>query len=193
MRPKAKFWPKAEIRPNAKSRPKRPFGIAVAPFTPSRNILQSSQKWKDISELMDATINWLERFGAARAPSDFDLTINWDLELSSTICVRDLFAVCASLNVGFHVGPTISSCRRPPLKWDGDPTWKSFVVCRFAFALIRCGFFWCTCLDPTINWKVNGILLLILSRRKVLNGLFETAFDFQSTDATTNWNMVVEE
>ena len=54
-----------------------------------------------------------------------------------------------------------------------------------------CGFLWCTCLDPTINWKVNGILLLILSRLKVLNGLFEMAFDFQSTDATTNW--IVEE
>ena len=26
---------------------------------------------------MDATLNWLEWFGAARAPSDFDLTINW--------------------------------------------------------------------------------------------------------------------
>jgi hypothetical protein len=25
---------------------------------------------------MDATINWLEWFGAARAPSDFDLTVN---------------------------------------------------------------------------------------------------------------------
>ena len=33
---------------------------------------------------------------------------------------------------------------------------------------------------------MNGILLLILSRRNVLNGLFETAVDFQSTDATTN-------
>jgi hypothetical protein len=33
---------------------------------------------------------------------------------------------------------------------------------------------------------MDGILLLILSRRKVLNGLFEMAFDFQSTDATTN-------
>ena len=66
---------------------------------------------------MDATINWLERFGAARAPSDFDLTINWDLELLSKICVRDLFAVCASLNVGFHAGPTISSCRRH--RWNG--------------------------------------------------------------------------
>ena len=53
----------------------------------------------------------------------------------------------------------------------------------------RCGFLWCTCLDPTINWKVNGILLLILLRRKVLNGLFETAFDFQLTDATTDWNV----
>jgi len=30
---------------------------------------------------------------------------------------------------------------------------------------------------------------LILSRRKVPNGLFETAFDIQSTDATTNWNV----
>jgi hypothetical protein len=33
---------------------------------------------------MDATLNWLEWFGASRAPSDFDLTINWDLELSVT-------------------------------------------------------------------------------------------------------------
>jgi hypothetical protein len=32
---------------------------------------------------MDATITGLEWFGAARAPSDFDLTINWDVELSS--------------------------------------------------------------------------------------------------------------
>jgi hypothetical protein len=44
VRLKAKFWPKAEIRPKAKLQPKRPFGIAVAPFTPSRNILQLSQK-----------------------------------------------------------------------------------------------------------------------------------------------------
>jgi hypothetical protein len=36
---------------------------------------------------------------------------------------------------------------------------------------------------------MDGILLLILSRLKVLNGLFDTAFDFQSTDATTNWNV----
>jgi hypothetical protein len=34
---------------------------------------------------------------------------------------------------------------------------------------------------------MNGILLLILPRHKVLNSLFETAFDFQLTDATTNW------
>ena len=38
-------------------------------------------------------------------------------------------------------------------------------------------------------WKVKGILLLILSRRKVLNGLFELPFDIQSTDTTTNWNV----
>jgi hypothetical protein len=31
---------------------------------------------KGYFELMDETINWLEWFGAARAPSDFDLTIN---------------------------------------------------------------------------------------------------------------------
>jgi hypothetical protein len=36
---------------------------------------------------------------------------------------------------------------------------------------------------------VNGILLLILLRRKVLNDLFEMAFDFQSTDSTTNSNV----
>ena len=35
------------------------------------------------------------------------------------------------------MGPTISSCRQPTLKWDGGPHQKSFVVCRFAFALIR--------------------------------------------------------
>ncbi len=35
---------------------------------------------------------------------------------------------------------------------------------------------------------MNGILLLILSRHKDLNGLFKTTFDFQSTDTTTNWN-----
>ncbi len=52
-----------------------------------------------------------------------------------------------------------------------------------------CSFVWCICLDPKINWKVNGILLLIPSRRKVLNSLFEKAFDNQSTDTTTNWNV----
>jgi hypothetical protein len=31
VRPKAKFWPKAEIRHKAKLQPKRPLGIAVAP------------------------------------------------------------------------------------------------------------------------------------------------------------------
>ena len=36
---------------------------------------------------------------------------------------------------------------------------------------------------------MDGILLLILSRRKVLNGLFEMPFDIQSTDTTTNWNV----
>jgi len=56
--------------------PKRPFVFAVATFTPSRNILELLQKWKDISELMDATISWLEWFGAARTPSDFDIDIN---------------------------------------------------------------------------------------------------------------------
>jgi hypothetical protein len=40
---------------------------------------------------MDATLNWLEWFGAAHAPSDFDLTINWDLELSSIIKGKFVF------------------------------------------------------------------------------------------------------
>ncbi len=34
-----------------------------------------------------------------------------------------------------------------------------------------------------------GILLLIPPRHKILNSLFEMAFDFQLTDATTNWNV----
>ncbi len=62
VRPKAKLWPKAMIRPKAKLRPKamirpkamvslkaklwpkRPFGFAIAAFTPSQNILKSLQK-----------------------------------------------------------------------------------------------------------------------------------------------------
>ncbi len=48
---------------------------------------------------------------------------------------------------------------------------------------------WMHLLGSTINWKVNGTLLLILLRRKVLNGLFEMVFDTRSTDATTNWNV----
>jgi len=42
---------------------------------------------------MDATINWLEWFGAARAPSDFNLTINLSFLSSKefgTDCKLDL-------------------------------------------------------------------------------------------------------
>ena len=49
-----------------------------------------------------------------------------------------------------------------------------------------CNWLWYCCLNPKINLNVGCILLLILSRHKVLNGLFETAYDIQLTDATTN-------
>ena len=35
-------------------------------YTPSQNILESSQKWRDILEHLYRTINWWEWFGAAR-------------------------------------------------------------------------------------------------------------------------------
>ncbi len=43
-RPKAMVSPKAMVRLQAKLWPKRPFGFAVAVFTPSQHILQSLQK-----------------------------------------------------------------------------------------------------------------------------------------------------
>jgi hypothetical protein len=55
---------------------------------------------------MDATLNWLEWFGAACTPSEFDLTINWDLDLSSTIkgkfvCLKGLLPTYSTLNSFF--------------------------------------------------------------------------------------------
>jgi hypothetical protein len=85
-------------------------------FTPSQNILQSLQKWRDILEYLYRTINWWEWFGSLES--------------------------------------TISSYRWPRLKWEAA---SCLVACRFAFALIQ----------PRL----------------------EMLFDFQSTDATTNWNV----
>ncbi len=84
--------------------------------------------------------------------------------------------------------------------------WRIIDLAEFAFALMLmesslaiekafdnerltkscCNWLWYCCLNPKINLNVGCILLLILLRCKVLNGLFETAFDIQSTDATTN-------
>jgi hypothetical protein len=49
--------------------------------------------------------------------------------LETDSLTKDLFDL-------FHAGSTISSCRRPMLKWDGYLCQKMFVVCRFALALM---------------------------------------------------------
>ncbi len=85
---KAKLWPKAVIRPKANNG-KLFLLIAsmMASLTPSQNILQSLQKWKDISEYI--TINWKllkspsrKKFGANCSPSE---TLNESFEYSLVI------------------------------------------------------------------------------------------------------------
>ncbi len=63
--PEAKFWPKAG--PEAMLRPKANNGklflliaLMMASFTPSQNILQSLQKWKDISEYIAINLELLK-------------------------------------------------------------------------------------------------------------------------------------
>ncbi len=82
VRPKAKFRLKANVWPKAVIRLKANNGklfllIAsmMASFTPSQNILQSLQKWKDILEYI--TINWellkspnRKKFGTNCSPSE---------------------------------------------------------------------------------------------------------------------------
>ncbi len=89
VRPKAKFrlkaklWPKAVIRPKAnKGKLFLLIASIMASFTPSQNILQSLQKWKDILEYI--TINWellksqsRKKFGANCSPSE---TLNESFE-----------------------------------------------------------------------------------------------------------------
>ena len=92
---------------------------------------------------MDATINWLEMF--ARAPSDFDLTINLSF-LSS----KELSADCKldfdneKLMFGL-MKVTISRWLNASLVskimiFDNEESTKSC-----------CGFLQCICFDPTIN------------------------------------------
>jgi hypothetical protein len=84
--PEAKFWPKAG--PEAMLRPKANNGklflliaLMMASFTPSRNILQSLQNWKDISEYVGINLELLKfpnqkKFGANHAPLETKTTIN---------------------------------------------------------------------------------------------------------------------
>jgi hypothetical protein len=88
VRPKAKLWPKAMIRPKANNgKFFLLIALMMASFTPSQNILQSLQKWKDILEYI--TINWellkspsQKKFGANCSPSE---TLNESFEYSLVI------------------------------------------------------------------------------------------------------------
>ncbi len=94
VRPKAKFRLKAKLWPKTVIRPKANNGklfllIAsmMTSFTPSQNILQSLQKWKNISEYI--TINWellkspsRKKFGTNCSPSE---TLNESFEYSLVI------------------------------------------------------------------------------------------------------------
>ena len=138
---------------------------------------RSTINWKSAIEV-EATINLnaLKIVGANCASSKIDLPWNLMDKLGVIVCALfDLRDLTRTANREAQ----LDSC------WLGP--WFEMAFVNQTSTKNRCGVLWCNCLDPTINWKVNGILLLILSRRKVLNGLFETAFDFQSTDATTNW------
>ena len=76
------------------------------------------------------------------------------------------------------MGPTISSCRRPTLKWDGDPCQNLFVVCRFAFALIHD----IQLTDVTTNRNVEAGFLL---KDETLYGLILSADTCPSAMAFT--------
>ena len=57
------------------------IALMMASFTPSQNILQSLQKWKDILEYITINLELLKlpsqkKFGANRAPSEDNATIN---------------------------------------------------------------------------------------------------------------------
>jgi len=100
-----------------------PSGKVCAPSQFRINI-ESTTNWKSVKDVNKAIINLNARkvVGANHAPTKINLTIYLNDKLGVIL-----------LNVVFHAGPTISSCRRPTLKWDGEPRRKSFVVCRFAF------------------------------------------------------------
>jgi hypothetical protein len=52
---------------------------------------------------MDATTNWLEWFGAARAPSDFDFTINLSFLSSKEFGAEALIANLISTMGSWHL------------------------------------------------------------------------------------------
>ena len=105
------------------------------PFTPSQNILWLSQKWWNILEYLHPTISMDK---GVLDPSETESTINLQ--------------------------------KQPLLKWGANPCWKLLVVWRLTFKMAFnnqkstkscCGFLRYFCLDPTINWKVDGILFLM--------------------------------
>jgi hypothetical protein len=130
----------------------------------------------DWAPLVNATVelNVLKIVGAFRAPSETNSTINLTWRWTSD---RDL--ACAAnreaqpdscelrhLARAADREAQLDSCWLGPwfeMEFDNQMSTKNC-----------CCVLWYNWLDPTINWKVNGILLLILLRRKDLNGLFDT-------------------
>jgi hypothetical protein len=94
---------------------------------------------------MDATINWLEWFGAARAPSDFDLTINLSF-LSSKEFGADCKLDFDNGKLAFGLMKVIISRRL-----NASLVSKIMIFDDEELTKSCCSFLQYVCFDPTIN------------------------------------------